>query len=355
LPYLRSKKTGCFDGLRRGRIVAPEVKSILVDLILEAQQNGARLKPACIVVGISFHTFLRLKAGFFMDRRNHAPKHIPRKLSEAETEAFYQVANTSEYRDLTPGQIVASLLDKGIYFGSESTLYRILRKKEALLNRTESRKSVKHTKPTELLATEPNQVWCWDITWLKSTIAGLYYYAYVVIDIYSRKIVGWSIQATESADHASGLFHRMILCGGTKPLWIHSDNGGPMKGLSLLALLYKLKVNMSFSRPRVSDDNPFIESFFKTLKYDVSYPKAFGSLEDSRIWFADFVHGYNNHHMHSSLGYVTPNQKHTGQDIAIFQHRQKVLDKAAETHPERFVKGAKTLTPDRRVILNKAS
>jgi putative transposase len=112
---------------------------------------------------------------------------------------------------------------------------------------------------------------------------------------------------------------------------------------------------MSFSRPRVSDDNPFIESFFKTLKYDVSYPKAFASLEDSRIWFADFVQGYNNHHMHSSLGYVTPNQKHTSQDIAIFQHRQKVLDKAVETHPERFVKGAKTLTQDRRVILNKAS
>jgi putative transposase len=230
LLYLHSKKTGCFDGLGRGRIVAPEVKSIIVDLILEAQRNGARLKLSCIVVGISFHTFLRWKAGFFMDRRKHAPKHIPRKLSEAETEAFYQVANTSEYRDLTPGQIVASLLDKGIYFGSESTLYRILRKKEALLNRTESRKSVKHTKPTELLATEPNQVWCWDITWLKSTIAGLYYYVYVVIDIYSRKIVGWSIQATESVDHASGLFHRMILCGGTKPLWIHSDNGVPMKG-----------------------------------------------------------------------------------------------------------------------------
>lgn len=250
---------------------------------------------------------------------------------------------------------MASLLEKGIYFGSERTLYRILKAKSALINRTESRKPGRQRKPPELKASGPNQVWTWDITWLKTDVKGIFVYGYVVIDIFSRMIVGWSVEQSESPELARNLYERIIRDRKVKPQFIHADNGGPMKGLSLVAFLTQLQVGLTYSRPRVSDDNPFIESFFRTVKYHVSYPKAFFGLNDARKWFATFIDWYNMKHRHSGIGYVTPNQKHTGADILLFSKRQITLNKAAQVHPERFVRGPRTVAPERIVILNKAA
>ena len=312
------------------------------------------MKEACKTAEISYHSFLRWKSGKTTDNRKGSDKSIPRRLSPEEEEAFYNTANSKEYRDKTPAQIVANLLEQGIYYGSVSTLYRILRKKSALQHRGESKARSNSRKPQELIATGPNQVWTWDITWLKTSVLGMFLFAYVIIDIYSRKIVGWSVEHIEDTVLARDLFERTIR-NHTSPKFVHSDNGGPMKGLNLVTFLTKMKVGLSFSRPRVSDDNPFIESFFGSMKSNVKYPKQFENIEEARTWFANFVHWYNNYHSHSGIGYVTPNQKHTGEDVEIFEKRQATLNKAAVSHPERFVKGPRIIMPERDVILNKAA
>jgi putative transposase len=289
------------------------------------------------------------------DRRKGATKRVPRKLSPEEEQQFYQVANQKEYREMTPGQIVATLLDNDIYYGSERTLYRILKKHDALVSRTETRKPGKYKKPQELIATKPNQVWSWDITWLKTDAKGIFLFAYVIIDIFSRKIVGWSVEESESPEYAKQLYQRILRNGKNKPRFVHSDNGGPMKGLSLVAFLTEMQVGLSFSRPRVSDDNPFIESFFKTVKYHVTYPKCFPGIVPAREWFANFINWYNTVHLHSSLGYVTPQQKHNGEDLALFEKRQQILNAAASKYPERFVTGPRQVQPERVVTLNRAA
>ena len=332
-----------------------EQKEEAAGLINEAATSGARVKKACEALEVSFNSYLRWRSGKTADLRKGAKKTVPRKLQEDETRRFYDAANTAEYRDQTPGQIVASLLEKGIYYGSESTLYRILKAKNALQSRTESRKPVRRERPPELAATGPDQIWSWDITWLKTDVKGVYLFAYVILDVFSRKIVGWSIEETESTDLAQALFRRVIRSQGVCPRFVHADNGGPMKGLSLVAFLTQLQVGLSFSRPRVSDDNPFIESFFKTVKYRVGYPKVFTGIAQAREWFSRFIDWYNTHHRHSGIGYVTPQQKHTGEDILLFRLRQETLDRAAGVNPERFVRGPRQITPNRVVWLNRAS
>lgn len=315
--------------------------------------NGARAKIACQTLEISFRSYLRWKAGKLEDGRKGATKTVPRKLSELEREEFYKEANTPRFRDMTPEQIVAILCEEGTYYGSERTLYRIFTDKKALASRTESRKPGPCKTPPELVATGPNQVWSWDITWLRTDVKGHFYYAYVVIDVFSRAIVGWSIEDCESPDQAQKLFERIITRLGVKPHFVHADNGGPMRGVSLVAFLTDLKVGLTHSRPRVSDDNPFIESFFRTVKYHVSFPSHFSSIQTARDWFALFIDWYNTQHRHSGIGYVTPTQKHNGLDIELLESRQKTLNSAALAHPDRFVKGPRTVAQPRVVYLNK--
>ncbi len=315
--------------------------------------DGARVKVACQTLEISFRSYLRWKAGKLEDGRKGAVKTVPRKLSEAEREDFYKEANTARFRDMTPEQIVAILCEEGTYYGSDRTLYRIFTDKKALATRTESRKPGPSKKPPELVATGPNQVWCWDITWLRSDVKGFFYYAYVVIDVFSRAIVGWSIEDCESPDHAQKLFERIIAKLGVKPQFVHADNGGPMRGVSLVAFLTELQVGLTHSRPRVSDDNPFIESFFRTVKYHVSFPSNFTTLQAARDWLARFIDWYNTQHRHCGIGYVTPFQKHNGLDIELLESRQETLNSAALAHPERFVRGPKTVAQPRAVYLNK--
>jgi transposase InsO family protein len=335
-------------------LIPEEQKKIIVQYIQEAVEDGARVKKACDCLELSYRSFLRWKAGKTKDGRKGAVKGVPRKLSPAEEQAFFDAANTQEFRDETPGKIVASLLDKGVYYGSERTLYRILKKRKALSYRQKRRAPTKSNTPPELTATGPNQVWNWDITWLPTRVKGIFLFAYVIIDIFSRKIVGWSVETEESPELAAALFRRTINRRKAKPKFVHADNGGPMKGLSLVAFLTMLQVNMTYNRPRVSNDNPFIESFFGSMKGHVKYPKCFEDLEHARKWFADFIDWYNNKHQHSGIGYVTPAQRHSGQDQAIQSERQKILNKAYEMFPERFVKGTRNLLVNQTVILHKS-
>jgi putative transposase len=308
-------------------------------------------------VGVSLRTVQRWKSGRSLaDRRKGAPKRVARKLSDEELELLYRTANEPRFQDMTPGEIVPTLLDEGIYLGSERTLYRLLKTRRALSPRQESRVPVKRTRPSELVATGPNQVWCWDITWLKTDVAGLFKFAYVVEDVFSRRIIGWAVHDREDPELARALFEQLIRDLGVVPRFVHADNGGPMKGLTLIAFLVRVGAGLSYSRPRVSNDNPFIESLFRTLKYRLGYPKRFTSLEHARVWFAGFVHWYNCQHKHSGIQYVTPLQRYRGEDRSILARRREVLEAARTRHPERWsrparrfeYRGSVTLNPEKK-------
>ena len=180
-----------------------------------------------------------------------------------------------------------------------------------------------------------NQVWMWDITWLKSPVTGIWYYAYVIEGLYDRSIVAWMIFENESDEHSRELFEYACRKENAHPDFVHSDNGNPMKGVTLVAVYYQLGIVPSFSRPRVSDDNPFIESFFKTLKYKCGYPRYFKDLNHTRSWFADFIHWYNFEHKHSGLQFITPMQKRMGLHFELFKNRNQVICKTRERNPLR--------------------
>lgn len=329
-----------------------EQKRTLVKYISEAVMEGARLKKACEVVEISVQSFYRWQRGKCHDNRKGAKKNIPRKLAPEEAEQFYNIATSQEYKDSTPYEIVATLLEQGTYIGSSSTLYRILREKKAMFQRTESKHRGGSRKPKELIASGPNQVWCWDITWIKTDVRGLFFYAYVVIDLYSRKIVGWTIEKYESAELAKKLFHKIISNMKVIPAFVHSDNGNPMKGITFTEFLASMNISISYSRPRVSNDNPYIESLFRTVKCKVNYPGKFSTIENARIWFADFVDWYNTKHRHSGINYVTPEQRHLGKDKKMLEIRQNTLNKAARKKPNRFVNGPRNIVCESVCVLN---
>lgn len=248
------------------------------------------------------------------------------------------IANTGIYQNLSPSKIVPMLADEGRYIASESTFYRVLRAENQLAHRQLSR-APKHHKPTAYAATSANQVWSWDITYLPTQVAGLYFYLYLVMDIFSRKIVGWSIHDVQLSDYAAKLIKQACLDENiTHEIVLHSDNGSPMKGVTMLAMLETLGVIPSFSRPSVSDDNPYSESLFKTLKYHPDFPlKAkFATQMDARLWCEKFVLWYNQQHLHSALKFVTPQQRHTGADIAIREKRHAVYEMAKTQNPERW-------------------
>ena len=299
-----------------------------------------RLETLCRYIGVSSRTIQRWNKSGIDDRRKGAEKKVPRAFTKAEREYIYKTTCSDEYKDMNPHEIYNSLLDKGIYLASESTFYRILREHKALEHRSECRGGTSKKKPDELTATEKNKVWMWDITWLKTDVKGIYHYAYVIEDLFDRSVVGWMIFENESDEHAKELFKAACEKEHAHPDFVHSDNGEPMKGITLVAFYYTLGIVPSFSRPRVSDDNPYIESFFRTLKYRTEYPKFFTSLDHARTWFADFIDWYNNRHMHSGLQYITPMQKRTGEYISIFNNRNIVIQNARAAHPERWGKRA---------------
>lgn len=265
-----------------------------------------------------------------------------------------ETASLPEFRDLSPKQIVPRLADRGEYLASESTFYRLLRAEKLLAHRAASRPPVPRP-PRRHLATGRNQVWSWDITYLKAPIRGSFYYLYLVEDIWSRKIVGWAVHDRESHDLAAKLFARTCAELGIDPagLVLHADNGGPMKGSTMLATLQRLGVVPSFSRPRVSDDNPYSEALFRTMKYRPEYPsRPFASLECAHAWVARFVHWYNTVHLHSAIRFVTPEDRHAGRDVAILSRRRQVYAAARSANPARWARQIRDWTPVAAVALH---
>lgn len=306
-------------------------------LIDEAVTAGARRKAACEALGLTARTVERW--GDHDDDRRHGPNTVPaNKLSEAERHELIAVATSPEYRDQSPKQIVPRLADRGEYFASESTFYRVLHAEDMQHHRARSRPPV--PRPHAHAASAPWQVASWDITYLRSLVRGQFFYLYLVEDVWSRKILGWAVHDEESAEHAAALVERIRVDAGNIDLkgWVlHADNGGPMKGATMLATLQRLGVVPSFSRPSVSDDNPFSEALFRTLKYCPQYPSAgFATVAEARAWVARFVDWYNNEHQHSGIGYVTPAARHAGDDIAILAARRAVYQRARSRHPERW-------------------
>lgn len=321
--------------------------------VAEAMEAGARKKACCTLIGISVRTLQNWKKAGVEDQRKGARKRVPSKLPQEMQELIVHVCTSDRFKDMTPAAIVAILAQEGIYYASESTFYRILRESRLIHHRNNSKPSKARKKPPELVATGPGQVFCWDITWLPLRVKGMFVYAYVVLDIFDRTLVAWEIHSIESEELARDLFARIAREMNFHGAHLHADNGNPMKGLTLLALLNFLEVRYSFPRPRVSDDNPYIESVFKTVKYTAGYPGTFRDIHHARVWFADFVNWYNNSHLHSSLGYVTPMQKRRGEDFELFAVRNQTMKKAKELYPERWGKRkVRRWVPGKPVILN---
>lgn len=320
----------------------PDRKEIL-QLVDEAEQAGARLSRIAELLGLHVRTLRRWREADQKGQGDGRPTAVrPRPanaLSEAERAAVLEACNLPQYAHLPPAQIVPQLADEGIYLASESTFYRVLRAAGQATRRGRAQPPRKPARPQPCQATAPNQVWSWDITYLASAVRGTFYRLYLVVDIFSRKIVVWEVHEQELAAHASTLISKACLREGVQPgqLVLHADNGGPMKGATMLATLQKLGVVPSFSRPSVSDDNPYSEALFRTLKYVPDYPtQPFDSLESARAWVHSFVTWYNESHRHSAIGFVTPGQRHRGEDIAILEARKAVYEQAKARRPERW-------------------
>ena len=317
-----------------------------IQLIDEAVASGARRFMACKELGIDERTYYRWQSlnnetGSYEDKRPAAIHPEPiNKITGEERRQIINICNSSDFASKPPCEIVPTLADQGKYIASESTFYRVLRDEKMQNHRGRSEAPKRNNQPTTYSATAPNQVWMWDITYLNGPIKGKFYYLYLFSDLYDRHIVGWDVFEEESADHASRLIRRITLAQGrltTEPLVLHSDNGSPMKGATMLETLYKLGITPSHSRPRVSNDNSYAESLFKTLKYSPAYqPKGFASLEDAKAWVRWFVNWYNNEHHHSGLKYLTPAQRRSGKGAEILAKRHEVYEAAKARHPERW-------------------
>lgn len=325
-------------------------------MIDEAMASGARLKASAETIGISARTIIRWKKQKIGQDQRKGPLSVPKnKLSDDERLAVINIANSPEFRDMSPKQIVPKLADKGLYLASESSFYRILRENKLANHRQSSKPSSKQHRPKEKVATGPCQVWSWDITYLKTSIKGKFFYLYIFMDVWSRKIMSAQVFPEESMDLSAEFFKLTCFIHNVKPntLILHSDNGGPMKGSTMLATLQSLGVVPSFSRPKVSDDNPYSEALFRTLKYRPEYPsEPFDSIDQAQVWVNDFVDWYNTCHLHSSINYIAPDDRHKGIDIEILANRREVYEKARELHPERWSGKIRNWDRISKVILN---
>lgn len=331
----------------------------VVSLIDEAVAAGAGLMKACEQAGIdrrTYHRWMDRGTGeVHADRRADAPRPTPSNaFSVEEREVILLTCQKPQFVDLPPSQIVPSLADAGIYLASESSLYRILHAADQQHERGRARRRSTSTLSTHV-AYGPNAVWCWDVTFLATPVRGLHYYLYMIVDIWSRKIVGWEVYDKETGELASELVRRTVLaeqCTGAD-LVLHADNGGPQRSATLRATLDKLGLRSSFSRPRVSDDNAYSESLFRTMKYRHEFPvDGFESIEAARDWVLGFVTWYNDEHHHSGIKFVSPSLRHKGADIAILAKRKRVYEDARAENPSRWSGPTRDWTPETVVTLN---
>ena len=318
-----------------------EEREQVIALLNESVTAGARQAKACEVLGLSERTLQRWQTGetIHCDQRSFRDCQPPHKLTAIERAEVLTVANSDDFGHLPPSQIVPRLADQGSYLASESTFYRILREEKQLAHRRSERPAQIRTKPRAVCATAPNQLYSWDITYLPSLIRGQFFYLYLFVDIFSRKIVGWQVYEEENSTLAGELLRDLCHREGiqSEQLILHSDNGSPMKGSTMLATLQQLGVMPSFSRPSVSNDNPYSESLFKTLKYRPKYPlKPFADVTEARQWVTGLVEWYNHEHRHSAIRFVTPAQRHEGLDDKLLDNRKAVYEAARAKHPKRW-------------------
>jgi putative transposase len=312
---------------------------VIVALVDEAVAAGARLESACKELGIDARTIQRWRLDPEGDDDRHGPKTgAANALTAAEEKDVLSLLNSQEFSELSPHQVVAKLADMNIYKASERTMYRVLKRHKLQAHRGRTRPRAHH-RPAEHRATGPRQVWSWDITYLRSPIKGTFWLLYMVVDVWSRKVVAARVHDHESDELASALIDDACRREGIDRagLVVHSDNGPAMKGQTLLAKMQALGIVPSFSRPRVSDDNPFSEALFRTMKYRPDYPDGpFVSLEAAQIWVDRFVRWYNEDHQHSGIRFVTPAQRHDGSDIGILANRHRVYSEARKRSPQRW-------------------
>ncbi len=328
----------------------------IMTLIKEARHSGARQSRACEIMGLSPKTLQRWsQSQSHQDGRIEAKQNPSNKLTELEYQRIIKVANQPEYADLSPGKIVPKLADNGVYIASESTFYRVLCTEKQLKHRQKAKPIRQIKKPKALCATAPNQLYSWDITYLPTQVKGIFLYLYLVMDIFSRKIIGWQVYQNESSAQAADLMTDICLREKVErhQVTLHSDNGSPMKGATMLATLQQLGVVPSFSRPSVSNDNPYSESLFRTLKYRPEYPEEpFSSLYNARSWVQGFVNWYNEEHLHSEIKFVTPGQRHRGEDMEILAYRKVIYQAAKLRNPSRWSGDIRNWEPIKEVYLN---
>lgn len=328
----------------------------IIELITEACDSGSRQSKACDIIGISSRTFQRWCQSSDQKDGRTEPCHVPaNKLTEYERRLIISTANEEKYSALSPNKMVPLLADEGRYIASESSFRRVLKAENQLKHREKSRPVSGNKKPRALTATRPNQVYSWDITYLPTQVRGIFLYLYLVLDIYSRKIVGWQVYDNESSALAADLMTDICRQENLQKnqVVLHSDNGSPMKGASLLATLQELGIMPSLSRPSVSNDNPYSESIFRTLKYRPEYPeKPFENLMAARCWVQGFVNWYNGEHLHSSIKFVTPEQRHNGDELAILAARDEVYRGARKRNPNRWSGETRNWKPVGDVYLN---
>ena len=342
-------------------MIVLEDRQALARDIDHAHAAGARLHLACEMAGIDLRTLQRWRASDGLaggDGRPQAVRPPPsHALSEDERARLVQVANEPRFADVPPARIVPMLADEGVYLASESSFSRVLRAHGQTAHRGRAKAPRAVRPPTTHIATGPRQVWCWDMTYLPSTVQGRWFHLYLILDLYSRKIVGAQVHDDDHSDHAMQLVRRTALAEGIaaladKPV-LHGDNGSTLKATTVLAMLSWLGVKPSYSRPRVSDDNAYAESIFRTAKYRPQFPsQGFVDLATARVWAASFVHWYNVEHRHSGIGYVSPGQRHAGEDQAILAARHALYTQARELHPARWSGNTRDWSPIGAVTLN---
>ena len=325
---------------------------ILAD-VAEAQAAGARLAKVCELLGVSARTIerWRLDPDGDDDRRgpNRRPGNALSPLEEARV-----VALMEKHHGTSPKQLVAKLADEGVYVASESTMYRLSRRKTGRRTRANVRAPVARAQMVHE-AFAPNQVWSWDITWLPTVVRGRFFFLYLVVDVWSRRIVGWDVHERESAELAAEMTARICREEAIDPqgLVLHSDNGTPMRGSTMLATMQALGIVASFSRPHVSDDNPYSEALFRTLKHGPIYPRRpFTNVDEARAWVTRFVAWYNGEHRHSAIRFVTPNDRHYGRQERILARRRALYARARAKRPDRWSGRTRDWTPVGLVVLN---
>lgn len=342
-------------------MIGLEDRQSLARDIEAAHQGGARLRAACEVAGIDLRTLQRWKAHAGLERGDGRPGAVrptpAHALTPQERQRLLSVANEPRFADMPPARIVPALADEGVYLASESSFSRVLRAADQTSHRGRAHAPRKSRAPTTHVATAPGQLWCWDLTYLPATVTGRWFYLYLILDVFSRKIVGFEVHERDSADHAAQLVKRTALAEGIhamldKPV-LHGDNGATFKATTVLAMLHWLGIQPSYSRPRVSDDNPYVESLFRTAKYRPEFPHGgFADLQQARQWAANFARWYNHEHRHSGIRYVTPAQRHAGTDREILAARHEVYQHARQDNPRRWSRSTRNWQPIDAVALN---